>query len=91
MTTRDTPPFRADHVGSLLRPPKLQPVGDDRVHSRRATGPRPDHAGRDDFGEDFASLRSVAGGLTPKLTIPSPSMVHYRGGPASIDPTLLIA
>ena len=22
----------------------------------------------------------------PKLTIPSPNMVHYRGGPASIDP-----
>ncbi len=25
---------------------------------------------------------------TPKLTIPSPSMVHYRGGQASIDPTV---
>ncbi len=24
---------------------------------------------------------------TPKLTIPSPSMVHYRGGRAAIDPT----
>jgi 5-methyltetrahydropteroyltriglutamate--homocysteine methyltransferase len=24
----------------------------------------------------------------PKLTIPSPSMVHYRGGRASIDPTV---
>lgn len=23
MTTRTTPPFRADHVGSLLRPPEL--------------------------------------------------------------------
>jgi len=23
---------------------------------------------------------------TPKLTIPSPSMVHYRGGPAALDP-----
>ena len=23
MTLRDTPPFRADHVGSLLRPPQL--------------------------------------------------------------------
>ena len=23
MTLRDTPPFRADHVGSLLRPPEL--------------------------------------------------------------------
>jgi 5-methyltetrahydropteroyltriglutamate--homocysteine methyltransferase len=24
----------------------------------------------------------------PKLTIPSPNMVHYRGGPASIDPAV---
>jgi 5-methyltetrahydropteroyltriglutamate--homocysteine methyltransferase len=24
--------------------------------------------------------------MTPKLTIPSPSMVHYRGGTAAIDP-----
>jgi 5-methyltetrahydropteroyltriglutamate--homocysteine methyltransferase len=23
---------------------------------------------------------------TPKLTVPSPSMVHYRGGPAALDP-----
>jgi 5-methyltetrahydropteroyltriglutamate--homocysteine methyltransferase len=39
------------------------------------------------FGEDFAHLRSVvADGQTAKLTIPSPSMVHYRGGRASIDP-----
>jgi 5-methyltetrahydropteroyltriglutamate--homocysteine methyltransferase len=36
------------------------------------------------FGEDFAFLRSVAK-ATPKLTIPSPSMMHYRGGRAAID------
>ena len=36
------------------------------------------------FGEDFAFLKSVAC-ATPKLTIPSPSMVHYRGGRAAID------
>jgi 5-methyltetrahydropteroyltriglutamate--homocysteine methyltransferase len=36
------------------------------------------------FGEDFAFLKSVAK-TTPKLTIPSPSMVHYRGGRAAID------
>jgi 5-methyltetrahydropteroyltriglutamate--homocysteine methyltransferase len=28
----------------------------------------------------------LATGVTPKLTIPSPSMVHYRGGRAAIDP-----
>ena len=38
------------------------------------------------FGDDFGFLQSVAGeGSTPKLTIPSPSMVHYRGGRAAID------
>jgi 5-methyltetrahydropteroyltriglutamate--homocysteine methyltransferase len=39
------------------------------------------------FGEHFSHLRSVASPeQTPKLTIPSPSMVHYRGGAAAIDP-----
>jgi 5-methyltetrahydropteroyltriglutamate--homocysteine methyltransferase len=38
------------------------------------------------FAEDFAYLKSVApAGTTPKLTIPSPSMLHYRGGRAVID------
>jgi 5-methyltetrahydropteroyltriglutamate--homocysteine methyltransferase len=38
------------------------------------------------FGDDFAFLKSVAPpGTTPKLTIPSPSMLHYRGGRAAID------
>ncbi len=36
------------------------------------------------FGEDFLYLKSVAK-ATPKLTIPSPSMMHYRGGRAAID------
>jgi 5-methyltetrahydropteroyltriglutamate--homocysteine methyltransferase len=30
----------------------------------------------------------VADGQTAKLTIPSPSMVHYRGGAAAIDPAV---
>jgi 5-methyltetrahydropteroyltriglutamate--homocysteine methyltransferase len=38
------------------------------------------------FAEDFAYLKSVAPtGTVPKLTIPSPSMLHYRGGRAAID------
>ena len=37
------------------------------------------------FGEDFKFLQSVTKSATPKLTIPSPSMMHYRGGRASID------
>ncbi len=37
------------------------------------------------FGADFAFLTSSVTNAVPKLTIPSPSMVHYRGGPAAID------
>jgi 5-methyltetrahydropteroyltriglutamate--homocysteine methyltransferase len=36
------------------------------------------------FGQDFQFLQSATKG-TPKLTIPSPSMMHYRGGRAAID------
>ena len=156
---RTTPPFRADHVGSLLRPPvllearakfaageieadQLRAVEDsaivdvvamqadvglqsatdgefrraswhmDFIYSlggiskapgnlavkfRNADGAiefTPAAMAVDSkikitdtiFGADFAYLRSVAGpSVTPKLTIPSPNMVHYRGGPASID------
>ncbi len=40
------------------------------------------------FGDDFTYLKSVApAGTVPKLTIPSPSMLHYRGGRAAIDQT----
>jgi 5-methyltetrahydropteroyltriglutamate--homocysteine methyltransferase len=37
------------------------------------------------FGDAFEFLRDCATTATPKLTIPSPSMVHYRGGRAAID------
>ena len=40
------------------------------------------------FGEAFAFLRDTVAGATPKLTIPSPSMVHYRGGNSAIDPAV---
>jgi 5-methyltetrahydropteroyltriglutamate--homocysteine methyltransferase len=54
------------------------------------------------FAADFAFLRDtvaalntstrpkppVAKQLTAKLTIPSPSMVHYRGGRAALDPSV---
>ncbi|HEY1919746.1 MAG TPA: 5-methyltetrahydropteroyltriglutamate--homocysteine S-methyltransferase [Streptosporangiaceae bacterium] len=161
MTARTTPPFRADHVGSLLRPPELrharqefaagrvtaaelraaedaaiaqvvamqaeaglrsvtdgefrraswhmdfiyrlggvgQAPGNLTVQFRNASGSMEftSAAMRIDgkirltetiFGDDFGYLQSIAGQATPKLTIPSPSMVHYRGGPASIDPGL---
>src|SRR5580658_10203529 len=160
MSRRTSPPFRADHVGSLLRPARLHRVRDDfaagritaaalravedaeitaavrmqeevglqsatdgefrratwhmdfiyqlggiskapgnlAVQFRNAAGtiewtPAALHVGErihldhTIFGNDFSYLQSVAGGgVTPKLTIPSPNMVHYRGGPASVDP-----
>ncbi|MEO8888878.1 MAG: 5-methyltetrahydropteroyltriglutamate--homocysteine S-methyltransferase [Jatrophihabitantaceae bacterium] len=158
MTPRDQPPFRADHVGSLLRPPallqaraqaaageitpaqleaaedtaitevvrlqedlglqsatdgefrrtswhmdfiyQLQGVSrtDDQiqVHFRNAQGDLDFTSAalaidgkigieRAIFGDAFTFLRSAVRTATPKLTIPSPSMVHYRGGPAAID------
>ena len=39
------------------------------------------------FGEAFSYLKSVVKRGVPKLTIPSPSMMHYRGGNAAIDKT----
>ena len=160
-STRATPPFRADHVGSLLRPPallaarerfaageigaeELRAAEDDAIRDavamqervglraatdgefRRAswhmdfiyelggvvkaqtnlrsrfrnpsgvieyTPPaahvveklRLDHT---IFGEHFSFLTSVVKTAIPKLTIPSPSMVHYRGGRAAIDATV---
>jgi 5-methyltetrahydropteroyltriglutamate--homocysteine methyltransferase len=160
MTARTTPPFRADHVGSLLRPPQLMQARDDfaagridagelagiedvaiadavamqsdaglqsatdgefrratwhmdfiyqlggiskapgnlAVQFRNAAGtiewtPAALHVGErlhldhTIFGDAFSYLQSVTpGGVTPKLTVPSPNMVHYRGGPASVDP-----
>jgi 5-methyltetrahydropteroyltriglutamate--homocysteine methyltransferase len=37
------------------------------------------------FGQDFQALQAMVTSATPKLTIPSPNMVHYRGGQAAID------
>src|ERR1022692_147373 len=160
-TMRDAPPFRADHVGSLLRPAELlaaraqfadaaidaaelrviedaaitqivemqadvglqsatdgefrraswhmdfiyqlggitKAPGNLAVKFRNPAGnieftPAALHVGskiRLDhtiFEADFRYLQSVAGSATPKLTIPSPNMVHYRGGPAAIDPAV---
>jgi 5-methyltetrahydropteroyltriglutamate--homocysteine methyltransferase len=37
------------------------------------------------FGDHFEFLRANVTRGTPKLTIPSPSMIHYRGGRAAVD------
>ena len=42
------------------------------------------------FGDDFEFLRETVPTAVPKLTIPSPSMVHYRGGKAAIDPAVYL-
>jgi 5-methyltetrahydropteroyltriglutamate--homocysteine methyltransferase len=40
------------------------------------------------FADAFTFLKSTVTTAIPKLTIPSPSMVHYRGGAAAIDPSI---
>jgi 5-methyltetrahydropteroyltriglutamate--homocysteine methyltransferase len=155
---RTSPPFRADHVGSLLRPPELlraredhaagridadalRAVEDEAIRDvvalqrdaglqsatdgefRRATWHMDfiyqlggiEHAPGDAqvqfrneqgtvewtpatlhvaeevhldhtiFADAFEFLKAAVNGATPKLTIPSPNMVHYRGGRAAID------
>ncbi len=155
---RANPPFRADHVGSLLRPPQLLQARDDfaagRIDAGALRGIEDDaireivakqqemglqsatdgefrraswhmdfiyqldgitkepgeikvkfHNERGDieftpaalhidgklgvsktiFGDDFRFLQQAVTSAVPKLTIPSPSMVHYRGGRAAID------
>ena len=157
MSPRTSAPFRADHVGSLLRPAALKVAreqhaagdlddgglkaaedeavrdvvamqeevglqaatdGEQRraswhmdfiyqldgitkvssdldVHFRNASGdisftPSAAHVeGRlgvshTIFGDAFSFLKETVSSTVPKLTIPSPSMVHYRGGRASI-------
>jgi 5-methyltetrahydropteroyltriglutamate--homocysteine methyltransferase len=154
---RSKPPFRADHVGSLLRPPALLRAREDLKAGRIGAGELrrvEDEAIRDIarlqeeiglqaatdgeyrraswhmdflyqvggvskvqenitvkfhnekgdieftpaalrvtgklrlekciFGDAFQFLKSITR-ITPKLTIPSPSMMHYRGGRAAID------
>jgi len=38
MSARTTPPFRADHVGSLLRPPELRQARDDFAAGKITAG-----------------------------------------------------
>lgn len=161
MSARLSPPFRADHVGSLLRPPTLL-----EARAEYAAGRLPAHALRDVedeaiqtvvreqrdvglptatdgefrrtswhmdfiyrlggvhradeqltvkfrnaqggieftsaalrvdgkitlpepiFADDYTFLANQVKDATAKLTIPSPSMIHYRGGRAAIDPTV---
>jgi 5-methyltetrahydropteroyltriglutamate--homocysteine methyltransferase len=158
MAARTSPPYRADHVGSLLRPPELlqarEDYANDRISAEQLRAAEDDairdvvrmqesvglqsatdgefrraswhmdfiyqlegvskapgdlkvefhneqgtieftpaalhidgRLGVDEpiFGDHFKFLKSLTTRATPKLTIPSPSMVHYRGGRAAID------
>jgi 5-methyltetrahydropteroyltriglutamate--homocysteine methyltransferase len=158
MSARTKPPFRADHVGSLLRPPRLlearadyeagrieaeqlRAVEDiairDIVKKQEDVGLRSATDGefrrstwhmdfiyqldgitkeaghisvkfyneqgeiewtpaalhvegklgvsKTIFGDHFEFLRGTVTKTVPKFTIPSPSMVHYRGGKAAIE------
>lgn len=38
--------------------------------------------------EDFRYLKSISGNAQPKMTIPSPSVLHFRGGRKDIDATV---
>jgi 5-methyltetrahydropteroyltriglutamate--homocysteine methyltransferase len=161
MPDRTSPPFRADHVGSLLRPPELlrarEDFADDRISAEELRATEDEairavvrmqeevglqsatdgefrraswhmdfiyrlggitkapgnltvkfHNAEGDieftpaamqidgkvrleepiFASDFEFLQTLTTRTTPKLTIPSPSMVHYRGGRAAIDESL---
>jgi 5-methyltetrahydropteroyltriglutamate--homocysteine methyltransferase len=157
MTLRNTPPYRADHVGSLLRPRKLIEAREARKGGEITAGQlraAEDEAIRDaiklqedcglqsatdgefrrdswhiDFLREFANVEAIPSKIkarfqseqgpveyapqtlqvtgklarphpifinhfkfvqsvtkvTPKLTIPSPSNMHFRGGRAAID------
>ena len=54
-----------------------------KAHSVRVTGKLAfgDHP----MLEDFRYLKSISGNAQPKMTIPSPSVLHFRGGRKGID------
>src|SRR5919108_524577 len=66
------PPFRADQVGSLLRPPELR----EARAKARAGGLAPPQLKE----VEDRCIRATVATATPKLTIPSPAMLHMRGG-----------
>ena len=92
MTGRAAPPFRADHVGSLLRPTELLSARDDLAAGRIDAGQLAvveDSAIRDAVKlQESVGLQSATDGefrreqwvtaATPKITVPSPSMAHFR-------------
>lgn len=54
-----------------------------KAHSIRVTGKL--GFGNHPMLEDFRYLKSISGDAVPKMTIPSPSVLHFRGGRKAID------
>ncbi|HEY2651342.1 MAG TPA: hypothetical protein VGI50_05430, partial [Solirubrobacteraceae bacterium] len=59
MAPRDTPPFRADHVGSLLRPPALLKAREDHAAARLDDAEL--RAAEDDAIRDVVALQRDVG------------------------------
>jgi 5-methyltetrahydropteroyltriglutamate--homocysteine methyltransferase len=57
--------------------------GQTKAYGLKVTG-RIHYAGHP-FVQDFAFVRDNAGGAVPKITIPSPSVLHFRGGRRAVD------
>ncbi len=54
-----------------------------KAHGVRVTGKL--RFGDHPMLEDFRYLKSISGNAQPKMTIPSPSVLHFRGGRKDID------
>lgn len=57
-----------------------------KAHGVRVTGKL--RFGDHPMLEDFRYLKSISGTARPKMTIPSPSVLHFRGGRKDIDVTV---
>ncbi|MGK9175509.1 cobalamin-independent methionine synthase II family protein [Yokenella regensburgei] len=57
-----------------------------KAHSVRVTGKL--GFGDHPMLEDFRYLKSISGNAQPKMTIPSPAVLHFRGGRKGIDETV---
>jgi 5-methyltetrahydropteroyltriglutamate--homocysteine methyltransferase len=57
-----------------------------KAHGVRVTGKL--RFGDHPMLEDFRFLKSISGTAQPKMTIPSPSVLHFRGGRKDIDATV---
>src|SRR5262252_1125616 len=77
---RNLPPFRADHVGSILRTAPLK-----EARLKRAAGQISTAELAAVENAEISKIIAAHTTRAPKMTIPSPSMLHYRGGRNMID------